>query len=60
MNNVAEAVLYYGNEKGIAVMWAEPATKRMFPLEVTTNIALACKATELLAKPGMGCDEELE
>jgi methylaspartate ammonia-lyase len=27
--------------------------------EVTTNIALACKATQLLAKPGMGCDEGL-
>jgi methylaspartate ammonia-lyase len=25
--------------------------------ECTTNIAIACKADQCLAKPGMGCDE---
>lgn len=58
VNNVAEAVLYC-NEKGIASYVGGTCNETNVSAEVTTNIALACKATQLLAKPGMGCDEGL-
>lgn len=58
VNNIAEAVIYC-NEKGIGSYVGGTCNETNVSAEVTTNIGLACKASQLLAKPGMGVDEGL-
>jgi methylaspartate ammonia-lyase len=58
VNNVAEAIIYC-NERGIGSYCGGTCNETNVSAEVTTNIAIACKATQMLAKPGMGCDEGL-
>jgi methylaspartate ammonia-lyase len=58
VNNVAEAIIYC-NERNIGSYCGGTCNETNVSAEVTTNIALACKATQILAKPGMGCDEGL-
>lgn len=56
VNNVAEAILYC-NEKGIGSYCGGTCNETNISAEVTTNIAIACGANQVLAKPGMGVDE---
>lgn len=56
VNNIAEAILYC-NEKGIGAYSGGTCNETSRSAEVTTNIAMACGATQCLAKPGMGVDE---
>ncbi|KYH35220.1 methylaspartate ammonia-lyase [Clostridium tepidiprofundi DSM 19306] len=56
VNNIAEAILYC-NEKGIGSYCGGTCNETNRSAEVTTNIAMACGATQCLAKPGMGVDE---
>lgn len=56
VNNIAEAILYC-NEKGIGAYSGGTCNETSRSAEVTTNIAIACGATQCLAKPGMGVDE---
>ncbi len=56
VNNIAEAVLYC-NEKGIGSYSGGTCNETNRSAEVTTNIAMACGALQVLAKPGMGVDE---
>lgn len=56
VNNIAEAVLYC-NERGVGSYVGGTCNETNVSAEVTTNIALACQASQILAKPGMGCDE---
>lgn len=58
VNNVAEAIIYC-NEKHIGSYCGGTCNETNISSETTTNIAVACKATQCLAKPGMGCDEAL-
>jgi len=56
VNNVVEAIMYC-NEKNIGSYCGGTCNETEVSAQVTTNIAIACKATQCLAKPGMGCDE---
>jgi len=56
VNNIAEAVLYC-NKKGIGSYVGGTCNETNRSAEVTTNIAMACGALQVLAKPGMGVDE---
>lgn len=56
VNNTAEAILYC-NEKGIGSYSGGTCNETNRSAEVTTNIAMACGALQVLAKPGMGVDE---
>ncbi|NLC95932.1 MAG: methylaspartate ammonia-lyase [Bacilli bacterium] len=56
INNIVEAVLYC-KEKGIGSYVGGTCNETNISAEVTTNIALACGADQVLAKPGMGFDE---
>ena len=56
VNNVAEAILYC-NEKGIGSYCGGTCNETNISAQTTTNIAIACKAQQCLAKPGMGVDE---
>ena len=56
VNNIAEAVIYC-NEKGIGSYVGGTCNETNRSAEVTTNIAMACGALQVLAKPGMGVDE---
>jgi methylaspartate ammonia-lyase len=56
VNNIAEAILYC-NEKGIGSYVGGTCNETNRSAEVTTNIAMACGALQVLAKPGMGVDE---
>lgn len=56
VNNIAEAIIYC-NEKNIGSYCGGTCNETDISAQVTTNIAIACKATQILAKPGMGCDE---
>ncbi|SHH84103.1 methylaspartate ammonia-lyase [Clostridium collagenovorans DSM 3089] len=56
VNNIAEAILYC-NEKGIGSYCGGTCNETNRSAEITTNIAMACGATQCLAKPGMGVDE---
>ena len=56
VNNIAEAIIYC-NQKGIGSYCGGTCNETNVSAEVTTNIALACKAAQVLAKPGMGVDE---
>ena len=56
VNNVAEAILYC-NKKGIGSYCGGTCNETNISAQTTTNIAIACKAQQCLAKPGMGVDE---
>lgn len=56
VNNTAEAIIYC-NEKGVGAYCGGTCNETARSAEVTTNIAIACGATQCLAKPGMGVDE---
>lgn len=58
VNNIIEAILYC-NKKGVGSYCGGTCNETNVSAEVTTNIAIACRATQILAKPGMGCDEGL-
>lgn len=56
VNNVAEAIIYC-NQMGVGSYCGGTCNETNISSEVTTNIAIACQATQCLAKPGMGVDE---
>ncbi len=56
VNNVAEAIIYC-NEKGVGSYCGGTCNETDQSAKVTTNIAIACRALQCLAKPGMGVDE---
>lgn len=56
VNNTAKAIIYC-NEKGVGSYCGGTCNETNRSAEVTTNIAMACGATQCLAKPGMGVDE---
>ncbi|HNZ50777.1 MAG TPA: methylaspartate ammonia-lyase [Bacilli bacterium] len=56
INNVAEAIIYC-NDKQIGSYCGGTCNETNISAQATTNIAVACKATQCLAKPGMGTDE---
>ena len=56
VNNIIEA-LNYCHERGIGAYSGGTCNETNISAEITTNIAIACDATQVLAKPGMGTDE---
>lgn len=56
VNNIVDAILYC-NENNIGAYIGGTCNETNRSSEVTTNIALACGAKQVLAKPGMGFDE---
>jgi len=58
INNTIEAIIYC-NKKNIGSYCGGTCNETNVSAEVTTNIAVACKATQVLAKPGMDCDAAL-
>ncbi|MCF7927026.1 MAG: methylaspartate ammonia-lyase [Candidatus Izimaplasma sp.] len=56
VNNIIEALIYC-NESGIGAYSGGTCNETNVSAEITTNIAIACNATQVLAKPGMGTDE---
>lgn len=56
VNNVAEAILYC-NQKGVGSYCGGTCNETNISAQTTTNIAIACRAIQCLAKPGMGVDE---
>jgi len=55
VNNVIEAIIYC-NKVGIGSYCGGTCNETNISAEVSTNIAVACMATQCLAKPGMGVD----
>lgn len=56
VNNTIEAILYC-KSKGLGAYSGGTCNETNRSAEVTTQIAMACGATQALAKPGMGVDE---
>lgn len=56
VNNIAEAILYC-NTKNIGSYCGGTCNETNISAQVSANIAVACEATQVLAKPGMGVDE---
>ena len=56
INNIADAIIYC-NKVGIGSYSGGTCNETNRSAEVTTNIAMACGALQVLAKPGMGVDE---
>lgn len=56
VNNICEAIIYC-NKVGIGSYCGGTCNETNVSAETTTNIAIACKAEQILAKPGMGVDE---
>ncbi len=56
VNNVVEALLYC-KEKGVGAYCGGTCNETNISTECTVNIAIATQADQVLAKPGMGCDE---
>lgn len=56
VNNVAEAILYC-NSKGVGSYCGGTCNETDQSAKTTTNVAIACRAIQCLAKPGMGVDE---
>lgn len=56
INNICEAILYC-NEKHIGSYSGGTCNETNISAQITTNIAIACQADQVLAKPGMGVDE---
>jgi len=55
VNNVIESIMYC-NKMNIGSYCGGTCNETNISAEVTTNIAIACKAKQCLAKPGMGVD----
>lgn len=58
VNNTIEAILYC-HGKDVTPYCGGTCNETEISAQVTTNIAIACKAVQILGKPGMGCDEAL-
>ncbi len=56
VNNSIEAILYC-NEVGLGAYLGGTCNETNRSAEICANIAVACGATQVLAKPGMGVDE---
>lgn len=56
VNNIADAIIYC-KERGIGAYSGGTCNETNRSAEITTNIAMACGADQVLAKPGMGYDE---
>lgn len=56
VNNVAEAIIYC-NKAGVGSYCGGTCNETNISAQTTTNIAIACRALQCLAKPGMGVDE---
>ncbi|MBC8590848.1 methylaspartate ammonia-lyase [Wansuia hejianensis] len=56
INNSIEAILFC-NEIGIGAYLGGTCNETSRSAEICANIAMACGATQVLAKPGMGVDE---
>lgn len=56
VNNIADAIIYC-NKVGIGSYSGGTCNETNRSAEVTSNIAMACGALQVLAKPGMGVDE---
>lgn len=56
INNVIIALLYC-SDRNIGAYSGGTCNETNISAEVTTNIAIACNASQCLAKPGMGTDE---
>lgn len=56
INNTVEAILYC-NEQNIQSYCGGTCNETEISAQVTTSLAIACNAKQVLAKPGMGCDE---
>lgn len=56
VNNVAEAIIYC-NKKGVGSYCGGTCNETDISSKTTTNIGIACRAIQCLAKPGMGVDE---
>jgi len=56
VNNTIEALLYC-KDNGLGAYSGGTCNETSRSAEVCTNIAMACGATQILAKPGMGVDE---
>jgi methylaspartate ammonia-lyase len=56
INNVVEAILYC-NEKHIGSYCGGTCNETDLSAKATTNIAIACRADQCLAKPGMSVDD---
>ncbi len=56
VNNIIEALLYC-HRQGVGAYSGGTCNETNISAEVTTAIAMACKAKQCLAKPGMGTDE---
>ena len=56
VSNTVEALLYC-KEKGIGAYCGGTCNETNISTQVTTQIAVACEAKQILAKPGMGVDE---
>ena len=56
VNNIADAIIYC-NKAGIGSYCGGTCNETNISAQTTTNIAIACGATQCLAKPGMGVDE---
>lgn len=56
INNICEAIIYC-NKLHIGSYSGGTCNETNISAQITTNIAIACKADQMLAKPGMGVDE---
>ncbi len=56
VNNIAEAIIYC-NQKGIGSYCGGTCNETNISAQTTTNIAIACRAVQCLAKPGMSFDD---
>jgi len=56
VNNIIEALLYC-REHGMGAYSGGTCNETDVSARITTSIAIACEATQCLAKPGMGTDE---
>lgn len=56
VNNICEAIIYC-NKLNIGSYSGGTCNETNISAQITTNIAIACKADQMLAKPGMGVDE---
>ncbi len=56
INNTIEGILYC-NEAGVGAYLGGTCNETSRSAEICCNIAIACGATQVLAKPGMGVDE---
>lgn len=56
INNSIEAIVYC-NKVGVGAYLGGTCNETSRSAEICTNIAIACGATQVLAKPGMGVDE---